>query len=113
MVSGALGVAVIGSLVTSLYERDLDASLAALPAPAREAAGESVGAATGIAAQLPPEPGARLLESAADAFTSAMGIGLAVGAALTVTTAVVVLRVLPGRRPSASVQAPSATSPVR
>ena len=48
MVSGALGVAVIGSLVNSLYEHDLEPS-ARRPAaaPAREAAGESIGAAGG------------------------------------------------------------------
>jgi EmrB/QacA subfamily drug resistance transporter len=114
MVSGALGVAVLGSLVTSIYERDVDGALVALPAPAREAASESVGAATGIAAQLPPEQGATLFDSAADAFTGAMGIGLAVGAAFTFATAVVVLRVLPRRRATAAaVQSPSATSPVR
>ena len=33
MVSGALGVAVIGSLISSLYSNDLDGSLAALPSP--------------------------------------------------------------------------------
>jgi EmrB/QacA subfamily drug resistance transporter len=115
MVSGALGVAVIGSLVNSLYERDLEPALAPLPAPAREAAGESIGAASAIAAQAPsPEAGASLLAAAADAFTSAIGIGLAVGAAMTFATAVAVLRVLPSARPAAAAQrSPSATSPVR
>ena len=37
MVSGALGVAVIGSLINSLYSNDLDGSLAALPAQAQAA----------------------------------------------------------------------------
>jgi hypothetical protein len=92
MVSGALGVAVIGSLVSSLYERDVD--VAGLPPRAQEAAGESIGAASAIAAQLPPVPGAHLLESAATAFTDAMGLGLALGAALTLGTAVVVVRAL-------------------
>ena len=115
MVSGALGVAVIGSLVNSLYERDLEPALGALPAPAREAASESVGAATAIAERAPsPEAGANLVASAADAFTGAMGIGLAVGAALAFATAVVVVRVLPGSRAATATQAsPSASSPVR
>jgi len=104
MVSGALGVAVIGSLVNSLYERDL-------PAQAPAAAGESIGAAAAIAAQAPPEAGARLLAAASDAFSGAMGVGLGAAAALTFATALAVLRVLPGRarRPQPS----SATSPVR
>ncbi len=115
MVSGALGVAVIGSLVNSLYESDLEPAVAALPAPAREAAGESVGAANAIAAQAPsPEAGASLLAAAADAFTSAMGIGLAVGAVMLFATAIAVLRVLPSARRAGAAQAPpSATSPVR
>ena len=115
MVSGALGVAVVGSLVNSLYEHDLEPALGALPAPAREAALESVGAATAIAERAPsPEAGANLVASAADAFTNAMGIGLAVGAALTLATAVAVLRVLPSRRRASAPQgSPSASSPVR
>ena len=92
MVSGALGVAVVGSLVSSLYERDLEPALAALPAPARDAAGESIGAAGAIADKLPPDQGAPLLASAADAFTGAMGTGLAVSGALAVAAAVVVAR---------------------
>src|SRR5215207_9171494 len=87
MVSGALGVAVVGSLITSLYAGDL-------PAGAPDAAGDSIGAATAIAAQAPPELGARLLAAASDAFANAMGIGLAVGAAPTFATALAVLRAL-------------------
>ena len=54
MVSGALGVAVVGSLVSSLYSTDVEGSLDALPADAQAAAESSVGAASAIAAQLPP-----------------------------------------------------------
>jgi EmrB/QacA subfamily drug resistance transporter len=117
MVSGALGVAVIGSLVNSLYGDDLESRLAAVPAPARDAAAESIGAAHAIAAQLPPRAGSTLMADAADAFVSAMGAGLLLAAALSLATAVVVARVL-RRRPAdeaarARAQAPSATSPVR
>jgi hypothetical protein len=112
MVSGALGVAVIGSLVNSLYRDDLEQSVAGLSAPARDAAGESIGAATAVAGHLPPQAGSSLLASAADAFTGAMGIGLAVAGGLSLMTAVVVARSLstsPGRAP----QPVSVTSPVR
>jgi EmrB/QacA subfamily drug resistance transporter len=117
MVSGALGVAVIGSLVNSLYGDDLESRLAAVPAPARDAAAESIGAAHAIAAQLPPQAGSTLMAEAADAFVSAMGAGLLLAAALSLATAVVVARGL-RRRPAeeaapARAQAPSATSPVR
>src|SRR5215204_6833360 len=54
MVSGALGVAVIGSLVSSLYTNDVEGSLGGLPLQAETAAEDSIGAAHAVAAQLPP-----------------------------------------------------------
>jgi EmrB/QacA subfamily drug resistance transporter len=105
MVSGALGVAVVGSLVNSLYSDDVAGSLGSVPPPAREAAGESIGATATVAAQLPPEAGAGLLSSAGEAFTSAMGIGLAVSAAVSVVAAVMVARLLPGRTKRATAAA--------
>jgi hypothetical protein len=101
MVSGALGVAVIGSLISSLYAREVEGSLSGLPAEAEARAEESVGAATGIAAQLPTDAGSELLAATGDAFTQAMGTGLLVAAALAAATAVVVVRLLPGREPVA------------
>ena len=98
MVSGALGVAVIGSLITSLYSNDLDGSLTALPAPAQASAEDSVGAATAIAAQLPHDAAAELLATTGSAFTQAMGLGLAAAAALAASMAVIVLRFLPSRQ---------------
>lgn len=98
MVSGALGVAVVGSLVNSLYAENVEPALSGLPAPGREAAGESIGAANAIAAQLPPEAGSTMLTSAGDAFVDAMATGLALAAILSAATAVIVARVLSGRR---------------
>jgi hypothetical protein len=101
MVSGALGVAVIGSLVSSLYSSDVVGSLVGLPTEAQAGAEDSVGAASAIAAQLPRDAGSSLLAAAGDAFTGAMGIGLLVAAALAAATAVVVLRFLPAGEPVA------------
>ena len=99
MVSGALGVAVVGSLVNSLYANDMEPALSALPAPARAAASESIGAAGAVAAQLPPDAGGALLQRASDAFVGAMGSGMIVAAALSGAAAVLVALVLPGRPP--------------
>jgi EmrB/QacA subfamily drug resistance transporter len=98
MVSGALGVAVVGSLVNSLYADDVEPALAGLPAPAREAAGESIGAADAVAGQLPPEPATALLTAAGDAFVDAMATGLVVAAALSACAAVLAARLL-SRKP--------------
>jgi Flp pilus assembly protein TadG len=88
MVSGALGVAVIGSLVTSLYSSDLES--AGVPEPAQE----SVGAASAIAAQLPVEAGARLTAVAGEAFSDAMGAGMLIAAGLAALGAVLAARLL-------------------
>jgi predicted MFS family arabinose efflux permease len=97
MVSGALGVAVIGSLVSSLYANDLEGSLVGLPVRAQAGARDSVGAAGAIAAQLPGDAASSLLATVGDAFTHAMGVGLLVAAVLAAATAPVVLRFLPAR----------------
>jgi hypothetical protein len=102
MVSGALGVAVIGSLVSTLYSNDVDGSLVGLPAQAQASAEDSVGAASALAARLPGDAASSLLATAGDAFTQAMGAGLIVAAALAAATAVVVLRFLPAREPIAA-----------
>ena len=102
MVSGALGVAVIGSLVSSLYSSDMDGSLPGLPAQAQAGAEESVGAASVIAAQLPGETASSLLATSGDAFTQAMGVGLLVAAALAAGAALVAFRFLPSREPAAA-----------
>ena len=99
MVSGALGVAVVGSLVSSLYSNDVEGSLGALPPEAQTAAEGSIGAASAIAAHLPPDASAGLLAETGEAFTQAMGIGLLVAAALAAVTAVIVLRFLPAHEP--------------
>ena len=97
MISGALGVAVIGSLTSSLYSNEVQGSLGALPPEAQAQVEDSVGAASAIAGQLPPDAASELLARTGEAFTQAMGIGLLVAAALAAATAVVVVRFLPAR----------------
>jgi EmrB/QacA subfamily drug resistance transporter len=92
MVAGALGVAVVGSLVNSLYADDLESSVGALPPDAQDAAQESIGAAVAIAGRLPGDLGSGLASAASDAFVQAMAIGLSVAAALAAGTAVVVAK---------------------
>ena len=96
MVSAALGVAIVGSLISSLYSKDVDGSLGALPAEAQAGAEDSIGAANAIAAQLPAER-ADLLAKTGDAFTQAMGTGLLIAGAVAAVMAVLVARFLPAR----------------
>jgi DHA2 family multidrug resistance protein-like MFS transporter len=99
-------VAVVGSLVNSLYSDDVAGTL---PARAPEEATESIGATAAAAAQAPPDAAARVLSAAGDAFTSAMGIGLAVSAGLAVVAAVLVARLLPSQPTGADAPARSSS----
>ncbi len=101
-VAGALGTAVIGSLITSLYASRVTDATAALPAEARSAARDSIGQAQAVAAQLPADAAARLSDAAGAAFTDALGIGFAVAAACAAAAALLVWRRLPGKRPAAA-----------
>ena len=96
-VAGALGTAVIGSLITSLYASRVADSVAGLPDAARTAAEDSVGQANAVAATLPADQGAQLSQAAADAFTSAVGIGFTVAAAFALVAAFAARRWLPAR----------------
>jgi EmrB/QacA subfamily drug resistance transporter len=96
MVGGALGVAVIGSVLSSAYASAIEPALRGLPAPAATAAGDSVGAALEVARRAGPLAG-DLAEAAREAFVSAMGDALLVGAAIIVLGAVIVVWKLPSR----------------
>jgi EmrB/QacA subfamily drug resistance transporter len=104
MVAGALGVAIIGSLISSLYADDLDGKLGAVPPGGQAAAQDSVGAAHAVAAHLPPDAASGLLAAAGGAFSDAMGVGLVVGAALVAVTAVLVVVLLPSPRMTAALE---------
>ncbi|BCB76437.1 MFS transporter [Phytohabitans flavus] len=92
----AMGVATLGTLGTAMYRGSFEAP-AAVPADAAEAARESITAAGGAAAGLPPAPAAELLHAAQAAFTSGLNVVGAVGAAVFLVLAVIVYR---GSRPA-------------
>ena len=87
-VGGALGIAVLGSIASAVYRSSIDLAGLPLPPPAVEAAEESVGAATSIAANLPG--GAQLATRAGDAFTHAFNVTSRVAAGVAVAGAVAV-----------------------
>jgi EmrB/QacA subfamily drug resistance transporter len=99
-VAGALGTAVIGSLITSLYGSKVSDSTGALPHAAQSAAEDSVGHAQAVAAELPAAEGARVADAASSAFTDALGIGFGVAAASAFVAAVLVKRRLPNDIPT-------------
>ncbi|MFE7464642.1 MFS transporter [Streptomyces sp. NPDC057499] len=95
-VGGALGVAVLGSVLSTVYRRGIEGHLGAVPAGTRQAAGESIEATLGIADRMGPA-GAPLIASANDAFLKAMHVTAAGSAAVALLGALVVALFLPGR----------------
>ncbi|MFD0686789.1 MFS transporter [Actinomadura fibrosa] len=96
-VAVAMGVAVLGSIVASVYRGDLADRLAALPAGARDAAGESIEGAHAVAARL-GDPG--LVAPADAAFVHAMHTASIAAAVVSFLGAMVVLKWMPGRAPA-------------
>ena len=89
-VGGSLGLALLGSLLSSGYRSGLGDSLAGLPEQAAEAARDSIGAAQAVAAQIGGEAGARLIEVAGSAYTDGMRLAFWVGALVLIATAITV-----------------------
>jgi EmrB/QacA subfamily drug resistance transporter len=111
-IGGALGVAVIGSIIGTAYSRGMSGT---------PDAGESVGAAHAAAERIGGPAGRELAESAGRAFTDALGIGLTAGAAIAAAGAVLILLRLPdgssagasgARAPAAPTAVPSRLGPV-
>lgn len=100
-VGGALGIAVLGSVLSTVYRGDIEGHLSAVPAGVRDVAGESIEATLGVAEKLGPVAGKPLVAAANDAFISAMHVTALGSAAVALIGAVVVGLYLPGRTPAA------------
>ncbi|MEU5428073.1 MFS transporter [Streptomyces olivoreticuli] len=92
----ALGIALLGSIVTGVY-RGFDVS-ATVPDRAAAEAHDSLGGAVEAAAGLPRETGDALLSSAQDAFVEGLRIASGIGAAVLLATAVAAWFLLRGQR---------------
>ena len=110
-VGGALGVAVLGSVVSSIYRGQMAAPTAGLPEPARELAAESIAGGYAVAEQLGGGGGV-LLRAADDAFVEAMHWAAAGSAVVAALGMVAVLVWLPRRvAPPQSLEVPAAGVP--
>ncbi|MEU6997479.1 MFS transporter [Nonomuraea sp. NPDC046570] len=98
-VAGALGVAVLGSVLSSSYRGEIAPALSALPEGVRHEAGESI-MATVNAAQSMGEQGKALLQPAYDAFIHGMHTTALVSAVVALVGVGVVYRWMPGKAPA-------------
>jgi EmrB/QacA subfamily drug resistance transporter len=98
---GALGVAVLGSIVTGQFASGVAPSVAELPAALRTEAEGSLGAVMGLNVQgLLPDG---VVETAKQAFVDGFGLATAVSSVIVVVAAILVYKFLPADRGSLEV----------
>ena len=102
---GTLGVAVLGSIVSSSYASGMDGSTAGLPAEAAEAASDSVGGAHEVAAEIGGSAAAKLIAVSDQAFVDAMMSAASVAAIVALVGAFLAAAFLPSRAPGETVRA--------
>jgi EmrB/QacA subfamily drug resistance transporter len=97
-VGGALGVAIIGSIVSGFYAADVRGSAARVGVAAadRTTVESSLGGAQQVAASL-GDRGSALTAAANESFVGALAIGLRISAAVIVAAAVIAWRYLPAQ----------------
>ena len=98
-VGGALGVAIIGSLLATRYQGRMGTALAPyhVPAAITHTILGSVGGALEVAERIGGVQGIMLAQAARSAFISGMDLGLRTGAAVAITGGLLALATLPGR----------------
>lgn len=96
-VGGALGVAIIGSLLNTRYQDHMSAALAPFHVPhsVMETVLGSAGGALSVAGHVGGSLGTELAHLARTAFVSGMGLGLEIGAAVALAGVVIALLALP------------------
>ena len=97
MLAGAFSIAVVGSVMYSIYAARLGDAVASLPAEAGEIARDSIGAAVQLAATLPQEDALALSVAAKSAFTDALGLAVLIGAGFSLVGVLIVARFMPAR----------------
>jgi EmrB/QacA subfamily drug resistance transporter len=105
-VGGALGVAVLGSVLAAVYRADVQPATEALPGPAGDAARESISAAYGVAERM-GGAGRGLVTAANESFVSAMHWSAGLAAVFAALGVLVVLRWMPGRSAPVQVEPPA------
>jgi predicted MFS family arabinose efflux permease len=95
---GALGVAVLGSVLSSVYRADMDqVAMSGLPGPARDLRSDSLLGALTVAEQAGGTVGAHLSDVAQAAFVSGMHSAVLVSATIAMCGCLVALAFLPRR----------------
>lgn len=94
-VGGAIGIALLGTLVTVNFQSAMQAATENLPPELAELAQDSIGGASQAAAQLDPVTAAPLLEAANRAYLDGTSVAFTVAAALGLVMAILIARSYP------------------
>ncbi|MEQ1703330.1 MAG: MFS transporter [Ilumatobacteraceae bacterium] len=95
-VGGAIGIAVIGSVVNSIYRSNISGALDGLPGPLKELAKVNIGKALFASSQLPDQAAAAALRTQVQqAFVDGVHVALLVSAAVAAVGAVIMYIRLP------------------
>ena len=95
---GALGIAIMGSIVTAVYRGEVARTLPAeMPPEAADAASRTIGGAVSIAGELSGALGAEVLTSAREAFMQAFSTAAAISAMVALGVAILAAALLRGR----------------
>jgi EmrB/QacA subfamily drug resistance transporter len=94
-VGGAVGIALLGTVMTIGYQSRMDDATAALPPELAELARDSIGGATVAAGTVGGSGGAELLRSARSAFVSGASVSFGVAAAVGLVMAAIIARFYP------------------
>ena len=103
-VGGALGVAVLGSVLASRYAAAMASFASSLPAGVGKAATGSLGGALIVAGQ---SGNSELANAARQAYVSGMHLAVVIGAVVVLTAAALVARFLPDDAPATAEDAPA------
>jgi hypothetical protein len=95
-IGGALGVAILGSILASTYSSAMEGAVSALPAEAAAVAGDSIGGAVAVASRI-GEAARPLIEAANAAFIDGMESAVWVAAGVALAGAIVTWFFLPAR----------------
>jgi DHA2 family multidrug resistance protein-like MFS transporter len=92
---GALGISILGSIGVAIYRGDVARALPSdIPAAASDAARDTLGAAVGVASQLPVEIGATIVAVAREAFVQGMQVAATISAVVAIGVALLALLAL-------------------
>jgi len=96
-VGTTLGVAILGSILSSGYTSHLGQAVTGLPDSARHAAEGSLAGALGVAHQIGGAQGAAIVDAAKSAWADGLHLSMGIGAVIVLLAAIISARYLPGK----------------